>query len=191
MAATLRESGTSIPNNTKTVTATTWQAQTVLTADYFLSSIKLHGLASESSGNLVVEVWTDSGGNPSAFLVRAIVAKSSLPSGTADWYTVTFPSISLPGTSSYHIVLYTTSGSYVWSVRIPAGAAYWDTSTDSGATWGSSLVLGAYQIWGTDALVFTPPVFIAPGSAGFGSDGGPTAKCLVAVANSKVWYEDI
>ena len=62
---------------------------------------------------------------------------------------------------------------------------YWrvDARNDEGTTTGDE--------WRFTTLVFDPPVFIASGSTGFGSDGGPTAKRLVACANNKVWYESI
>lgn len=178
--ATKYISGTTIPNSTQTAAATTWHAQLAQAGtSFYLYSIKLRGYAVESSGQLVVELRTSVDNNPGALVARKKVDKNLLAAGSSDWYEVLFPSTQLTATTIYFVVVYTTSGSYVWSTRNVV-ADYWRTSEDSGDTWSSYNVLSEFEVWGT----------ISPGFT-FSAESSMPTKRLVAVGNNQVYIEDV
>lgn len=116
--------------------------------------IKLNNSLS-ATGTPLIEVYSDSSGNPGTLLARSSVAASTLTASSA-YVTIRFFEPPLLATSTtYWIVARiqaTGNGSYAWSGTSAASNA--KVSTDSGTTWSSqSYSLNFRQYYATDGAL--------------------------------------
>lgn len=92
-----------------------------------------------ATGTIIVEHWTDDGGEPGALVARSSIDASSL-STSYGYLTARFPDApTITAATAYWVVLYVQSygaGSYRWSSTTTATTAM--TSSDSGSTWAST-----------------------------------------------------
>jgi hypothetical protein len=92
-----------------------------------------------TSGVPIVEIWTDSSGEPGTFLARSSV-KPSLITDTYQYLPVRFPvAPTLTTATDYWIVVYvqaTGLGSYNWSSTTSGTSAL--SSSDGGSTWSAT-----------------------------------------------------
>jgi hypothetical protein len=92
-----------------------------------------------TSGVPIVEIWTNSSGEPGTFLARSSV-KPSLVTDTYQYLPVRFPvAPTLTTATDYWIVVYvqaTGIGSYNWSSTTSGTSAL--SSSDSGSTWSTT-----------------------------------------------------
>ena len=120
---------------------TTWLAQPFTTTSAgVLSQVDLNiKNANSATGVPIVEIWSNSGGEPSTRLARSSISASDITSSYA-YLKVRFPDPPTLATSTtYWIVVYTQatgSNSYNWSSTTNTTEAL--TSADSGATWAST-----------------------------------------------------
>lgn len=92
----------------------------------------------DALGTVIVEHWTDDGGEPGEMVARSSIAASDVDS-TYGYLTARFASMpSVTSATSYWIVVYIQSvgaNSYEWSSTTSATTAM--SSSDSGTTWSS------------------------------------------------------
>jgi hypothetical protein len=101
-----------------------------------------------ATGTVIVELWSNSSGEPSAMLARSSIASSDI-AGSAAYVTARFAEApTVTATTVYWIVVYvqaTGTNSYAWTNTTSATTAL--TSADSGDTWvahGSALNFKQY-----------------------------------------------
>lgn len=105
-----------------------------------LSKVEINIKNSASAqGTILVEIWSDSGGSPSALISRSSISAST-PTGSYAYITARFPDAPpITSGTAYWIVCHIQtvgSGSYKWSSTTSATTA--KSSTDSGTTWSST-----------------------------------------------------
>lgn len=89
---------------------------------------------SSATGNVIVEIWTDSSG-PDEMLARSSIANTSV-AATYGYLTARFVKApSLTATTAYWIVAYSLGGTSVFSWSSNTSATTAMTSDDSGSTW--------------------------------------------------------
>lgn len=92
-----------------------------------------------ATGTILVELWSDTGGEPGEMLARSSISGSA-PISTYAYITARFPDApAVTSTTDYWIVAYVQfsgTGSYKWSSTTSATTAL--TSTDSGDTWSAT-----------------------------------------------------
>lgn len=104
-----------------------------------------------ATGVIIVELWTNSSGNPGTMLGRSSISSSSLTSSYAYLAAHSAEAPTLTTTTDYWVVAYvqeTGSGSYKWSSTTTGTDAL--VSTDSGGTWATtSYALNFKQYYAT------------------------------------------
>ena len=94
--------------------------------------------SASAQGTVMVELWSNSGGEPSEMLARSSVASSDIAASYA-YETVRFidpPSVTA---TDYWVVVYVQSnGSGLYKISSTTNASTGLTSSDSGTTWGAS-----------------------------------------------------
>jgi hypothetical protein len=148
------ESVTGAANQTFTETKRIAQKFTSTTTSR-LSRIDVRLRNSDSgSGTIIVEVWSNSGGEPSEMLCRSSIASSSL-TGSYAYHSARFIDAPLLSATDYWIVVYIQSvgsGSYDWSSTTNSTDAL--ISTDSGVSWSTQTFSMNYkQFYATDGGV--------------------------------------
>jgi hypothetical protein len=185
------------------VTSTQWGFQTftpgtLSASDYLCTMVALKGWVVESSGNLIVELRTTSGGKPtSTILATQTVAKSAISLvDPGAWFS--FPNFASPPTlvhaTEYAIVVRASSGTFAWR-RDFTLASYTGGdigySTNSGATW---IAQGA----GKDAMFRTysgePPTITGQSSDTTVTEGDVVNLFVTTTGDPPItyqWYKDL
>jgi len=170
-----------------------WRTQTFTTvAAYTISSVKLflYRMVAGADGVITVSIRAVdvATGKPTGDdLASGTFNRDILTIDTAgEWKEITFDTAYfLQATTQYAIVVGPAvgTGDTYWRSDTtgdpyPDGTRNW--STDAGSTWGTPSTNQDYlfETWG-DSYIFTPPSDII------------TYKRLIAVANNKIWYEDL
>jgi hypothetical protein len=166
---------------------TYWSAQTFTpSSNYNVTSIEvfMYRESALTPTTVTAAIRATSAGEPTgANLASGSIAGSTLTtSSSGAWNDITLSSpYSLSSGTQYAVVVYGSNG--VFYHRYDSGGATYSGGTflwsdDSGATWTNNADMdGYFRTNGTPS--FSPPVDIA------------TVRRLVAIGNSRVFYEDI
>lgn len=93
-----------------------------------------------ATGTPIIELWTNSGGEPGTLLARSSLGASEVGSSLA-YETVRFINAPSVTATNYWVVLYVqTNGTNSYTISSTTNATTGLTSSDSGATWGASNV---------------------------------------------------
>lgn len=135
--------------------STNWVAQQFTTSSagrLTLLNLRLKNDQS-ATGDVIVELWTDSANEPSTLVTRTSIASTDITSSYAYVATYFRDAPELATSTNYQIVIYSNgSGSYSIATTTTGSSAL--TSTNSGQTWSSTSVdINFQQYYSTDGSV--------------------------------------
>jgi len=155
--------------------ATPWQA-------YQVTSIQLRGYAYQSSGDFTVGIYSSVSGKPGSLLISKTVSKSSLPSGSSNWFEITFDDPYLLTLNSvYHIVSSASSGTVRLQDQNGYSGGSFAYSSDGGSSWTVSGTIDmVFAVWGIEPFSSSS----SSSSSSFSSSSSSSSSSLSSSSSS-------